>query len=785
VYEEVSPLKRAKLHNVVGCALEKVYAKKLDEHFGELALHFLEGGDKDKALDYFLKAGEKAQKVYAYLEAFSYLQHALELLEEKGDNLEERAGIIERLGDLEVWIGEIEAGMAYLDKSLTLWIQLGDRKSISRLHVKTAQTLWNVVGDKEKASAHHRMALEILEKEPESIELARLYEDISHMLWRTGEPAKALCLTKKAFELAEKLGDSEILSECYNDLGQMSRNAGEIEQSIRYQEDGLKIALESSHVKPAILLYINLGYTYETIGDLQRAFETEQKGFELAKKVGEMSHYVWASYFLEYFHSLMGEVQKALSMAEESLALCKRTRNIIGIAQHTCAIGHGYRMLGEWDKSLKYLREARDLLEKVGEYQFSGVVARLLGELFMDMEDYAEAEKYLNESNSIFEKALDKDKQFRLTLPVLARLYLKKGEIEKAKELIEKIHEYETKTKNRLYLLDVELLKAMLFREQKNWERSIQHFEKSLQEAKSLNLQKWYVYQFAELLYEYGLMYLERNQDGDKDKACSLLNRALEIYQKMGARKDVEKVEAKIAFVETGKAVSKPKPVSHVSTGYADLDRLLYGGIPSNCAVVLTSPSCNERDWLIKSFLETGAKKGEAAFYVTINPGAAKTLADEFQSSFCLFVCNPQADAIVKSAPNVIKLKGVENLTDISIALTSAIRKLDESLKGARRICIGLVSDVLLQHHAVQTRRWLAALIPELQSEGFTMLAVIDPQMHPSEELHAVLGLFDGEIKIHERETEEGSQKFLKIKKMSNQKYLDNELLLRREDPQK
>jgi KaiC/GvpD/RAD55 family RecA-like ATPase len=275
---------------------------------------------------------------------------------------------------------------------------------------------------------------------------------------------------------------------------------------------------------------------------------------------------------------------------------------------------------------------------------------------------------------------------------------------------------------------------------------------------------------------------LERDQKDDREEARALLNQALEIFQKMGAKKDIEKIKARIAFIETGEEAPEPKPIDHVSTGIADLDKLLYGGIPSNCAVVLTSPSCDERDLLIKGFLETGAKNGEVAFYVTINPGSAKTLAEEYQSVFHLFVCNPQADAIVKSASNVVKLKGVENLTDISIALTSAIRKLDELLKGARRICIGLISDVLLQHHAVQTRRWLAGLIPELQSEGFTTLAVVDPRMHPSEELYAILGLFDGEINVYEKETEKGLEKFLKIKKMSNQKYLENELLLKKED---
>jgi KaiC/GvpD/RAD55 family RecA-like ATPase len=322
----------------------------------------------------------------------------------------------------------------------------------------------------------------------------------------------------------------------------------------------------------------------------------------------------------------------------------------------------------------------------------------------------------------------------------------------------------------------------MLFRVQKRWKESVEYFEKSLQECEAINAKRWHVYFLAKMvLCEYAKVYLEREQEGDREKARNLFNQALEIFQKMGAKKDIEKVEARIAFIETGKVVSKPKQIDHVSTGHADLDKLLYGGIPSNCAVVLTAPSCNERDWLIKSFLETGAKKGEIIFFVTIDPSVAKPLAEEFQSNFYFFVCNPEADAIIKSSPNIFTLKGVENLTDISIALTSAIRKLDFPLKKPRRICIDLVSDVLLQHHAFETRRWLTALITKLKSEDFTTLAAIDPRMHPSEELYAILGLFDGEISIYEKGTEKGSGKYLKIQKMSNHKYLEDELLLKKE----
>jgi KaiC/GvpD/RAD55 family RecA-like ATPase len=217
-----------------------------------------------------------------------------------------------------------------------------------------------------------------------------------------------------------------------------------------------------------------------------------------------------------------------------------------------------------------------------------------------------------------------------------------------------------------------------------------------------------------------------------------------------------------------------------ISTGYADLDSLLLGGIPKNYTVILTSPSCDEKDLLIKRFLEVG-KEGSVTFYLTMDISGVKALSKESQSDFYLFVCNPKADKLIKNLPNVFTLKGVENLTDISIALNKAFRSLGTSNDGARRACIEIISDILLQHHTVQTRRWLIDLIAELKSRGFTTMAVMNPQMHSSQEVHAILGLFDGEINIYEKQSEKGLEKFLNIKKMHNHRYLESELPLRKE----
>ena len=218
-----------------------------------------------------------------------------------------------------------------------------------------------------------------------------------------------------------------------------------------------------------------------------------------------------------------------------------------------------------------------------------------------------------------------------------------------------------------------------------------------------------------------------------------------------------------------------------VPTGYADLDNLLFGGIPENYAVILESPSSDERELLIKKFLEAGVRNGQTTYYLTSEVGDVADLAEGFQSEYSLFLCNPRADVMVHNLPNVFKLKGVESLTEIDIALVKSFRTLSPQPSGARRVCITIVSDVLLQHHAVITRKWLSGLLADLKSKGFTTLAVINQEMHPPEEVQAIIGLFEGEIRVSERETERGLEKILRVRKMLNQRYLDSETTLTRE----
>jgi len=683
VYEEVGPFKRKKLHGAVGSALEKIYAKTIDEHLGELASHFLESGNKDKALDYFLKAGEKAQKVYANAEAASYFQSALRLLEEREGELQEKERVLEQLGDIENLVGEYDACTKHWGEAALLSTKLQEKEKTATLHRKMATILWDKIGDTKKANEHHEAALKILEAEPESVELARLYEDIAHMVRRKGEAAKAPAWAEKALALAEKLNATEAVAISCIELSICFGIFGNLKKYKEYANRALKIALDNNYLETALWAYSRLTDWVEP-EEYEKCLEYIEKGLALARKVGDIR---FQSDFLEtlaWADMQMGELGKAVTLLEETLELRKKAGYMTFLPFGLIGLGRVYQMLGEWDKSEQYHNEASIAARDQDEINVKVASLQYFGLLHFARDEYAKARECFEEATKLWEKNVGG--RIGGYLELLAWTYIELGEIEKAKDLIDSQQKFARESGDKYCDASEKTLRAALLRAQKKYEESIELFEKSLQEWESIKANIFSAYDFAKwVLCEYARAYLERNGEGDKEKARGILNRALDMFQKMGAKKDIEKVEAKLLYVETGKVASVPKPTELVCTGYADLDRLLCGGIPQNYAVVLTSPSCDERGMLVKSFLEAGAKNGEVTFYVTIDPGLAKNLANEFQSNFYLFVCNPQADTLVRDSPNIFKLKGVENLTDISIALTSAIRRLDPLLKGAKK----------------------------------------------------------------------------------------------------
>jgi predicted ATPase len=81
LYEWVPVSRRVRWHQQIGMRLEVAFGSRADEIAAELAVHFEQGRDYDRAVQYLQHAAGTAVQRHAHREAIAYLRRALELLQ--------------------------------------------------------------------------------------------------------------------------------------------------------------------------------------------------------------------------------------------------------------------------------------------------------------------------------------------------------------------------------------------------------------------------------------------------------------------------------------------------------------------------------------------------------------------------------------------------------------------------------------------------------------------------------------------------------------------------------
>jgi len=217
-----------------------------------------------------------------------------------------------------------------------------------------------------------------------------------------------------------------------------------------------------------------------------------------------------------------------------------------------------------------------------------------------------------------------------------------------------------------------------------------------------------------------------------------------------------------------------------LSTGYPDLDGLLGGGIPQRYGVVVVSPAYDERDFLLRKTISTALSTSTPVFYLSSDMERTEDYLRSYGKDFYAF--SPQADKIEYQGGNLYKIPGVENLSElnISFSLTKPMVESQGKKDISKIVILDILSDILLRHKGLITRKWLSDFIAKRKNEGFTTIATLNPLV-AKEEVQTVVDLFDGVIEIYERELSARPRRFLIVKKLYAKKYSENELLLDRD----
>jgi predicted ATPase len=117
-YNSLLVQRRKELHRLIALAIEELYADRLADQFEVLAYHFMKGEEWAKALEYLLKAAEKAAQAFAIREAVVLYDQALEAAGKLGAAVDARTLMA---------IHQAKSNLYFVFASLgELWLARGD-----------------------------------------------------------------------------------------------------------------------------------------------------------------------------------------------------------------------------------------------------------------------------------------------------------------------------------------------------------------------------------------------------------------------------------------------------------------------------------------------------------------------------------------------------------------------------------------------------------------------------------------------------------------------------------
>jgi class 3 adenylate cyclase len=370
LYEELSLPRKQRMHLRAAEAIEAVHVRDVDDHVIALAGHYRMAGlgaDPEKAIGYSLRAGEASASMFAYEEAASHLQAALELMEEQGTFPERRALLLERLGDLMYATGiDYGGGIHYLEKALAVHEELGNTRRAARVHSRLGRDLSTFPDamDINRAREHFRAAEAIFADEPESLAHGYLYVGIaSAELWGA-RTEQGLVAARRAREIAERHGNEGLWSLAAAQEAWHLFNVGQLGNAADLVERAWEVGDRLDHVVA--------GFNAAWIGaGILMGFDT-RRGIELIRKELSKPRVAQAPAQRDMLRGALavalaftGRLTEAREVAEE-------------LGGHDGFSGTALFYLGDWDAAEAEWRQGRADRDRTGNELTWGMSTRFL-----------------------------------------------------------------------------------------------------------------------------------------------------------------------------------------------------------------------------------------------------------------------------------------------------------------------------------------------------------------------------------------------------------------------
>jgi predicted ATPase len=544
LYESIGPARRRRHHLRVGHALEKLYGSRQEDWFEVLGHHYLMGNAPQKALEYSLKAGERASAVYSWGRASAHYQTAWELLEELEAEPRQRAEVLENLALATMWFGRGEDSLGHWKKALSLYESLGDARKAGAVHLRLYQQYYSSVGprDREKGYRHCVEALRLLEPEGDSVELAQAYTRLGLIsAHRQNVPLSAgMNSLEKGLALAQRIGNAAIVAEAEMSLGHvLVYHSGEIKRGLELAQKAYEAAKKNGDMVLLADTAIRAAEDYLVLLDADGVLRWAEEAVAASNRSGLLRHQIQSTLLHVWLYILRGNTQQALLTLETAQRMAKTAgveftqmpRPPVRLATIIVPF-----FAGDWDKCEIELLKWQDWPSDVVLVQ----TAWISGWLCLEQGDLSGAKTKLREAVNMCETRGEKTLAVA-PLSLLSQAASKSGELDEAAAHLRLSQEITSQSDDWRGLMgEVHLAEGILSIAERRWEEAKRAFQKAVEIHRRYRLS----YYEARALFEWARMYILRNGRGDRKLATELLDCSLNLFEKINAKKMVEKVQA-------------------------------------------------------------------------------------------------------------------------------------------------------------------------------------------------------------------------------------------------
>lgn len=404
-YESLLYADRRGLHRGIGQCIEEQRAGQLDEYYEVLAHHYQRAEDWPKTADYYLKAGEKAQAIYANQDALHHYNLVLGTAAKLPDSDALKITSYERMGDVQQITGQYdEALQSFAQAQAILLPQLDEsrenQKRFADLCRKTGYVYEEYLGEYKTALEWVERGLRVLLVE-ECIETARLYIVGAVVFQREGQWQDAIRWCRQSLEIVEQLTTAEArkaAAHAYYLQGYNHHRLGEMEKASSYYRHSLSTYQELEDSPGIARAQNNLATFYLDQADWSRATDHYQQALATLERMGDLFGQAVIANNLGEVLLKRGQPDEARVWYRRSLDISKELGLSFGVALLHNNLGHTFIRGRDWDRALGHLQQSLEMFHKIGAEEFLPELYRHLSEAYLGRGDLAKALGWIEKS---------------------------------------------------------------------------------------------------------------------------------------------------------------------------------------------------------------------------------------------------------------------------------------------------------------------------------------------------------------------------------------------------